>query len=121
MLTSTLSYSDPSCPECWHFLLLGVSARGVFAPAPDVAQEALGGSVDALYAFFEPTDWLQDWTAARPLQMWWGNARQWAQTAGWWRDARLKREAREAEARGEVSGFLSLADIERGWDGGKEQ
>lgn len=101
----TLAYSDPACPECWHYLLCGDGA-----PAPDIVQEALGGSPDALARFFSPDDWLRNWTL--PLTIVWGRAAEWQTVASWWRAARDRRERRER--------FLSLEEINAGWSGGED-
>jgi hypothetical protein len=97
-----LSYSDPSCPQCWHFLAIGW--RG--GPAPDVVQDAVGCSSVALARFFDPPDWWSAWTL--PLTVVFGTSAEWRTVAGWWRETRERREGR----------YLSLAEINAGWDGG---
>lgn len=100
-----ISDYDP-CANCWHYVALTFEPR--LAPVPPIVQEAVGGDGDAVERFFEPELWAKDW--GLPLWLAWANADEWQVVAGWWRESRARREGR----------FLSLEEIERGWDGGND-
>jgi hypothetical protein len=87
---------------CWYWLLLSCDPLG---PLSDVMQEAMGGDASAL-RFFEPGDIVTKW--ALPLWLTHGTEVELRTVAAWWRAARERREPR----------FLSLAEINAGWDGG---
>jgi hypothetical protein len=91
------------CAECWHVLVVSFVDA---APANELVQQACGGDVDALFRFFDPSEWLKQW--ALPLTVTWGTAEQWRVVADMWRVTRSRKDGR----------FLSLAEINAGWDGG---
>ena len=101
----SLAFTPESCPACyWPIIISWGPPAG---PVSDVVQEALGGSVEALLRFFSPDEVLRRWEL--PLVMTWGRSEDWRAIADLWRATRLRREG----------GFLSLAEINAGWDGGE--
>jgi len=100
-----MMFSDASPSECcWYYIALAVDPY--LAPVPPIVQEVVGGDADAALRFFGAGDWAKEW--GLPLWLAWANADEWATVAMWWRVARQRREGR----------FLSLAEINAGWDGG---
>lgn len=98
-----LTFTPEACPACYWPLIISWGPPA--GPVSDVVQGALGGSVEALLRFFSPDEVLGQWEL--PLIMMWGTASQWLEMAAIWRAARMKREG----------GFMSLAEINAGWDG----
>ncbi|HMJ57472.1 MAG TPA: hypothetical protein VK540_35620 [Polyangiaceae bacterium] len=97
-------HSPSDC--CWFYIALAFEPR--LAPAPPLVQEAVGGDGDAVERFFEPELWAKDW--GLPLWLAFATGPEWQVVAGWWREALARREGR----------FLSLEEIEKGWDGGND-
>ena len=88
-----------TCQQCFHVLAVDWSKA---APAPEIVQQAVGGDVDALHAFFDQSEWLREWSL--PLWITWGTAAEWITIAEIWRATRTRRER-----------FLTLEEISAGW------
>lgn len=108
--------TDPTPGEscCWYYFWISNFGRPGVAPVPAIVQSALGGDGESLSRFFDPEDLAHDWSL--PLHLSWGRASEWRVTAAWWRTARLRREAAAGRER-----FLTLDEINDGWDGGDEE
>jgi hypothetical protein len=104
-------FSDASpCGQCLFHIALALDPH--LAPVPPIVQEAVGGDSEAVERFFEPALWAKEW--ALPLWLTHGDAAQWQTVAGWWRETRARRDQPEQQA----DRFMSLAEINAGWDGG---
>lgn len=102
-MTTALASDD--CPACYRPLV--VSFRDA-RPAGDVLQDAFGCDPADLYRFFDDEEWLTRWEL--PLDITWGTAAEWRAIAAIWRETRARR--------GDVRPrFLSLEEINAGWDG----
>jgi hypothetical protein len=97
-------------PCCWFYVALAFEPY--LAPVPPIVQDAVGCDGDAVERFFEPELWAKQW--GLPLWISFGTAAEWRTAAEWWREARAKREELAGRDR-----FLSLDEINAGWDGGK--